>query len=114
MLSEQTAHLIDQRGAVLEQLLADPMQGLQVLLRFALDRHKPHRRPGHRFAYRLGIVGVILVALAVGGRRTAGSLAFPCGRASRSRAPNGAPSHTLPSPPDMALASRASRAGACG
>ena len=67
MLAEQTAHLIDQRGAALEQLLADPMQGLQVLLRFALDRHKPHRRPGHRFAYRLGIVGVSLIALAVGG-----------------------------------------------
>jgi hypothetical protein len=29
MLAEQTAHLIDQRGAALEQLLADPMQGLQ-------------------------------------------------------------------------------------
>ena len=32
MLTEQTAHLIDQRGAALEQLLADPMQGLQVEL----------------------------------------------------------------------------------
>src|ERR1700730_9209885 len=85
MLSEQTAHLIDQRGAALEQLLADPMQGLQVLLRFALDRHKPHRRPGHRFAYRLGIVGVILVALR-GGSRLARSLSFSRGAGLLSRA----------------------------
>jgi hypothetical protein len=50
----------------LEQLPSDPMQRLQVLLRCAFDRHKPHRRPGYRLAYRLGIVGVMFVALGVG------------------------------------------------
>src|SRR5208282_3497546 len=100
MLAEQPAHLIDQRGAALEQLLAYPMQGLQVLLRCAFDRHEAHRWPGHRLADRLGIIGVILVALAIGLHETVDSSASPCGRAARSRAPNGAPSRTLPSPPD--------------
>src|SRR5208282_6344146 len=36
------------------------------LLRCALDRHEAHRRPDHRLADRLGIVGIILVALAIG------------------------------------------------
>jgi len=66
MLAEQPAHLIDQRGAALEELLAHPVQCLNVLLRCALDRNKPHRRPAYRLADRLGIVGVILVALEVG------------------------------------------------
>jgi hypothetical protein len=62
------------------------MHGENGLRLFRLDRHKAHVRPAHGFADGLGIIGVVLAALAVGGdelgRHQSGIVAqldqFPC------------------------------------
>lgn len=56
----------------LNQQVACSMHGERRLLFGRLYRHEPHRRPRHRLADRLGIIGVGLTALDVGlhiGRR---------------------------------------------
>jgi hypothetical protein len=66
VLGEQTADLVGQRRAPLDQLSANAMQRLHVLLRGVLVRYEPHRGPPHRFTDRFGIVSVVLVALDLG------------------------------------------------
>src|ERR1700730_6008848 len=41
------------------------MDRLDVLLRCALDRHEPHRRPSDRLADPLGIIAVVLLVLTI-------------------------------------------------
>ncbi len=66
VFAQQPACLIGGSRALLDEVLADPMQHLNVLLFGTLQRHKAHARPAHRFTDRLGIVRVILVALDIG------------------------------------------------
>src|ERR1700730_5731567 len=42
------------------------MERLQILLLYVLNRYEAHRRPGYRLADRSGVVGIILVAFAIG------------------------------------------------
>jgi hypothetical protein len=65
VLGEQTADLVGQRRAPLDQLSANAMQRLHVLLRGVLVRYEPHRWPPHRFTDRFGIVSVVLAAFAI-------------------------------------------------
>jgi hypothetical protein len=46
-------------------LAARPVDRLQVLLRYGLDRDKTHVRPIHGFTNAFGVVGVVLLALDV-------------------------------------------------
>jgi hypothetical protein len=54
--------LIGLRVALLDQSASDAMRCPDILLLDRLDCHKAHVRSAHRFADRLGIVGVVLVA----------------------------------------------------
>jgi hypothetical protein len=58
ILEAESTHLIDQGRTFADHLVPDPMKSLNVHLIDALDWHKPHRRPCHRFGNRLGIKGV--------------------------------------------------------
>jgi hypothetical protein len=60
------ADRIDQHRALLDQQIAYPEHRQRRLLLDRFDRHKPHGRPAHRFANRLGIDRVVLAALDVG------------------------------------------------
>ena len=64
-LGQMAAQRVDVHGLLLDQQLADPMQLTNALLLDRLDRNKAHRRPGDRLGDRLGIGGIVLVALDV-------------------------------------------------
>ena len=66
VLVEQPADLLDQGGAGLDQPLPHAMQGLEVLRLDPFDRDKAHRGPGHGFADRFGIAGLVLRRLHMG------------------------------------------------
>ena len=55
MLVEESSDSIDQRGPRLAQLLADAMQGLEVLLLHPFDGYKAHRRPRNGLTDGFGI-----------------------------------------------------------
>jgi hypothetical protein len=63
---EMPAQGVDRRGALADQLVAQPVQHQQRLLVRALDRNEPHARALHRLAARRGVRGVVLVGLDVG------------------------------------------------
>ena len=63
VFGHQATDLVAFRLALLAHLKAHPVYGLNVLLLYRLHRHKPHVRTAHRFADRLRIIGVVLVAL---------------------------------------------------
>jgi hypothetical protein len=52
-------------GALSNQFTADAVHGLQVLLSDGLGRDEAHAGPARRFADRLRVVGVVLLALDV-------------------------------------------------
>ena len=83
VLGQQAANLIDLGRAVANQLAAHPVQCLNILLRYALDLHETHVGPIHRFADRLGIVRVVLVALHVRLDELRGIGRSPIGRLNR-------------------------------
>ena len=57
---------IDYLGPLPHQKVARPMQHQPALLLDRFDLHKPHGRPPHRLADRLGVGGIVLVALDIG------------------------------------------------
>ena len=57
---------IDQLGALAHQQIAHSMLHQPALLLGRLDRDEPHGRAPDRFADRLGVGGIVLVALDVG------------------------------------------------
>jgi hypothetical protein len=71
-LRRVAAHRVDQHRTLLDQQIAHPEhprvkpEDQRRLLLGGFDRHKPHGRPAHRFADRLGIDRVVLAALGVG------------------------------------------------
>ena len=65
-LAEQATNLVALRGARLHEALSHPVQREHGLLLDALDRHEAHVRSPHRFADRLGVGDIVLVALHVG------------------------------------------------
>jgi len=65
VLAQEAPHLIAQRGALLDEQLAGAMQRLDVLVLYLFDRDKAHMRATRRLADGGGIVGIVLVALAV-------------------------------------------------
>jgi hypothetical protein len=69
---EQPPQLINERGALLDEARSHPMQAENGLLFIALDRHEAHAGPSHRLANGLGVVAVVLAALAVGGDEARG------------------------------------------
>jgi hypothetical protein len=62
-LRRMAAPRIDQHRALLDQQIAHPEHRQRRLLLGRFDWHKPHGRPAHRFANRLGINRVVLAAL---------------------------------------------------
>lgn len=64
-LGEQTADAVDRRRALLDEPPTHAMQREDRLLLHRLHRHKAHVRTPHRFADRLGVVAVVLRALAI-------------------------------------------------
>ena len=62
----QAADLVRLRRALTDQLRADAVHRLDILLCRALQRHEAHPRAAHGFADRLGVQQVVLVALHVG------------------------------------------------
>src|SRR5580698_3866562 len=64
-LCEQSAQAIERCGALLHKSLAHAMQGQLRLLLRELHRNESHVRSSHRFADRLGIITVVLSALAI-------------------------------------------------
>jgi hypothetical protein len=44
-LSRQTPHLINQRGPLLDESTAQPMDRLDILVLYGLERYKVHVRP---------------------------------------------------------------------
>ena len=65
-LREQPTQLIDRRGALLDQALADAVQTQHGLLLGAFDWHEAHAGAGDGLADRLGIVAVVFATLAIG------------------------------------------------
>src|SRR5258706_1371681 len=65
-LQQEGADLIDDAGALADQPLPHPVQGLQVELIRGLRGHELHRRPLHRLSDCLGIAEVILLSLGIG------------------------------------------------
>src|SRR5262249_54055598 len=57
----QTPHLIDQRGAPLNEATAHPVDGLDILALHSLERHEAHLGPGHRCTDRLGLTALSLI-----------------------------------------------------
>ena len=57
---------IDQLGPLPHQKIARPMQHQTALLLCRFDLYKTHGRASHRLTDRLGVSGIILVALDVG------------------------------------------------
>jgi len=71
-LRRMAADRVDQHRALLDKQIAHSEhprvkpEDQRRLLLGALDRHKPHRRPAHRFADRLGVDRIVLAALDIG------------------------------------------------
>jgi hypothetical protein len=63
VFTQYPPRLIGHRRALLDEVLANPVQHLNVLLLGALQGHKPQVRPADRFTDRFRIVRVILIAL---------------------------------------------------
>lgn len=61
----QPPDLIDQRGALLDQQMADTMLGLHVLLLGRLNRYETHVPAAHLLTDRLGVVDIVLLAFHV-------------------------------------------------
>jgi hypothetical protein len=61
----ETPDLVRLGRPLADQSLADPVRGLAVLLRHALDRHETHAGASHRFADCFRIDTIVLVALHV-------------------------------------------------
>jgi hypothetical protein len=66
IVRQQATDLVDQGRTVLDQLRTDAMQGLHVLLLDTLERHTPHVRLANRLTAGRCIVGVSLLARAIG------------------------------------------------
>src|ERR1700674_2932883 len=64
-LAKQTTDFVGQSRAPLDELEANAMERLYVLLGCALDRYEPHRGPSDRLADCVGVVTVILLPLTV-------------------------------------------------
>ena len=64
-LSHMRAQGVDQLRALTHQQVAYPVLHQPPLLLYGLDRDEPHGRAPHRLADRLGIGGIVLVALDV-------------------------------------------------
>ena len=65
-LQKDGSDLVHQGGALADELVAHPVQGLHVELRFRLQRDEPHGRTGRSLCDRLGIAVVVLLCLDVG------------------------------------------------
>ena len=65
-LGQVAAQSVDRGGALLQQLLAHPVQHQHRLLVLALGRDEPHAGALHRLAAGLGIGRIVLVGLDVG------------------------------------------------
>jgi len=65
-LGEQSPQAVDRRGALLDEPLSRTVQAQVGLLLEALHRYEPHAGAADRLADRLGVVAVVLAALAVG------------------------------------------------
>jgi hypothetical protein len=65
LLGEQTAHAIGKRGALFDQSLLQAMHRQHACCSTDLIGTKRHLRPAHRFAYRSGVIRVVLAALAI-------------------------------------------------
>ena len=65
VLSDQATDLVGLGRALLDQPTSYSVHRLDVLLIYRLDAHESHAGPAHRFADRLGVIGVVLVALHV-------------------------------------------------
>ena len=63
---QEAPDLVGLGGALADQFAADAMHGQHVLLGNGLDRDEAHVGPPNRFADRLGVVGIVLLALHVG------------------------------------------------
>ena len=57
---------IDKLGPLPHQKIARPMQHQTALLLRRFDLHQTHGRASHRLTDRLGVSGIVLVALDVG------------------------------------------------
>ena len=64
-LGQQTTNLVDLRGALFGQPTADAMQAQNGLLVISLNGNEAHVGPTDGFADGLGIIVVVLAALAV-------------------------------------------------
>src|SRR3954454_12547077 len=60
-----SAQRVDQLRLLSNQRLAHPVDRQRALLFLGLDRNKPHARPLHRLADRLGVGPVVLLTLHV-------------------------------------------------
>ena len=65
-LQKEGPDLIDDAGALTDQPLAHPVQGLQVELLCRLRRHELHRWPLHRLGNRFRVAEVVLLSLRIG------------------------------------------------
>jgi hypothetical protein len=63
ILAEPSPGLMGYGGARLDQILADPVHPLEVLLLRTFHGDTAHRWPAHGFADARGIVRIMLVAL---------------------------------------------------
>jgi len=61
VLGDQAANLVSQLSPGTDHTAPYPVQSLQVLLLDGFIRHETHARTAHRFADRLGIVGIVLL-----------------------------------------------------
>jgi len=61
VLGEQAPNLVSQLRTGTDHAAPYTVQSLQVLLLDGFTRHKTHARTAHRFADRLGIVGIVLL-----------------------------------------------------
>jgi len=66
ILTDPGADLAGLGGALMHQLAADAMSGLNILLGDRLDRHEAYARPTHGLSNVLGIDAVVLVAFQIG------------------------------------------------
>jgi hypothetical protein len=60
LLEQQGTHLVHDRGALRDEALAYPVQGLQLELLLSLQGHAPHGRASGGLRDRFGIVEVVL------------------------------------------------------
>jgi hypothetical protein len=65
-LGQQPADLVDQRGSLFDEPTAQPVDRLDILTLYRLERHEAHMGTGHRFTGRLGVATVVLVPFGIG------------------------------------------------